>query len=121
VAGPGDLAWAPDGKTLAVSHRAEKAVLLFDTATGKERERLALDAWAVAVSPDGKTLACSVASGADWAVVLVELATGKERRRFAGHQLPVRVLTFSPDGKTLASGGDDATVLVWDVAGPGKD
>jgi WD40 repeat protein len=121
VAGPGDLAWAPDGKTLAVSHRAEKAVLLFDPAAGKERARLPLDAWALAVSPDGKTLACSVPSGADWAVVLVELATGKERRRFAGHRQPVGVLAFSPDGKTLASGSADATVLVWDVAGPGKD
>jgi hypothetical protein len=33
-----------------------------------------------------------------------------------GHLEPVLSLTVSPDGKTLASGSADATVLLWDVA-----
>ena len=33
---------------------------------------------------------------------------------FKGH-MQVTALTFSPDGKQVASGSFDGTVLVWDV------
>jgi WD40 repeat protein len=32
-----------------------------------------------------------------------------------GHRAPAPCLTFSPDGRTLASGSGDGTVLVWDL------
>ena len=32
-----------------------------------------------------------------------------------GHTLFVRWITFSPDGKTLASASDDGTLRLWDV------
>jgi hypothetical protein len=62
-------------------------------------------------------LASAVFTGHDPDVRLYELATGRERRRFVGHQANAHALTFSPDGKRLAAGGDEGTILVWDVTG----
>ncbi|MBY0528552.1 MAG: WD40 domain-containing protein [Gemmataceae bacterium] len=44
-----------------------------------------------------------------------EVATGKERARLTGHLARVLSVAFAADGKTLASGSEDTTILVWDV------
>ena len=49
---------------------------------------------------------------------LWEATTGKERWRFEGHRHLVRSGAFSPDGKLLATGSHDTTVLVWDLGSP---
>jgi WD40 repeat protein len=41
-------------------------------------------------------------------------------RILKGHRGPIRCLAYSPDGRTLASGGDDQAVRLWDLAG-GED
>jgi len=36
--------------------------------------------------------------------------------RSIAHPAPVRCIAFSPDGKTLATGGGDSIIRLWDVA-----
>src|SRR5262245_53500873 len=46
---------------------------------------------------------------------VTQAAQVKEIRRFGGPQQEVNALTFSPNGKTLASSGSDGVLHLWDI------
>ncbi len=66
--------------------------------------------WAVAFSPDGKTLA---SGSQDTTIRLRDLNTYKGTA-LKGHEYGVYCLAYSPDGKKLVSGSVDSTARVWD-------
>jgi eukaryotic-like serine/threonine-protein kinase len=107
-----DVAYSPDGRTLASAGQG-RIVKLWETATGAEIRTLHISANALAYSPDGRTLA---SAGFDKMVKLWEAATGAEIRTLRGHADSVEGVAYSPDGRTLASASRDRTVRLWDAA-----
>jgi len=73
----------------------------------------ATSSFALAFSPDSKTLATS---GANQAILLFDSHTGRQEGELRGHRGKIRALAYSPDGKLLASGGEDGDVMLWNPA-----
>jgi RNA polymerase sigma factor (sigma-70 family) len=109
------LTFSADGKTLFSGTTPEGSLRVWDPATGKERSRVAGGASSLALSPDGRLLAV----GGDEALSLRDPVTGKELRNLK-HPWEVRALSFSADGRRLASScadpANDLTIRVWDVS-----
>jgi WD40 repeat protein len=68
---------------------------------------------AAAFSPDGRMFAAPGPGD----IVVFETASGQPRLRLRGHLQQITGLSFTADGKTLASASDDSTLLLWDVTG----
>jgi RNA polymerase sigma factor (sigma-70 family) len=130
----GLLSFSPDGKSIA--YASPDLVQVRATGTGKEIHRLRRPledrfVAGLAYSPSGRVLAVveshhapSVSmtalpekdSKASCVICLWDILTGQEIRQI---QVPpesyVSSMTFAPDGQSLATGGADTAILLWDV------
>src|SRR5688500_19873252 len=64
---------------------------------------------ALAIDPSGQLLA---AARADHSIGLWNVTAGRVQADLRKHQEVVKALAFSPDGKTIASGGDDRAPML---------
>jgi WD40 repeat protein len=115
------VAFSADGRLVAV-HAMNTAIYVFETATGKQVQRLGrqpeadeyVDFAHLVFSADGNYLASW--TDLDHTIRLWDLTTGKERWHFADPEKHTAVFfAFSPDGRMLAVGAA-RKIQVWELA-----
>jgi hypothetical protein len=109
----GDLAFLPDGRTLALN--GHEAVILLDVQTGERTEGPPAGPYLrrLAMGADGNLVTSSRDRCAVW-----DLRTNDPVFVISSRDGGPEVLcaAFSPDGSRLALGCEDGTTLVWDAA-----
>ena len=107
------MVFTPDGQFMAAA--AGDAVRLWNTGEGTLMLTIKdlPGVRAIAISPDGATLAIGLQ---DSSIQLRSLPDGSLSQTLSGHEGWIRCLVFSPDGSQLASGAFDATARIWDVS-----
>lgn len=120
-----DVAFSPDGRTLASSGgNQDTDIALWEMPSGRLRRRLRVPAkdnywpWtnAMVFSPDGKKLLTADVRGT---LHLWNVAAGDELYSIDAHPKShgATAVAFSADGQWFASGGEDGVVRVWSTDG----
>jgi WD40 repeat protein len=109
------------GRVWSIDYAAGKVEPDIEKATLREET---LSALSVVFSRDGKRFAVPVVGEpfTTYGVRVYDWPKRKALHTFVGHLGPVTTIRFSPDGKSLATGAEDTSVLLWDLTkglGPG--
>ncbi len=120
-------AWSPDGAYLAIGD-SDFTVQVWNVATVRNVYTYSghtSDVLAVAWSPDGPDGKRIASGSSDGTVQVWDALTGGHVYIYRGHAdfalghftggSAVNSVAWAPDGKHIASGGNDATVQVWPV------
>ncbi|MBR1240084.1 TIR domain-containing protein [Bradyrhizobium sp. AUGA SZCCT0274] len=107
----GDIAWSPEGRTLA-SSSVDGTIAVWDIQTGERLHVLKAEVNSrVAFDPKGGVLA---SGGHNTTVRLWDVTKGSLIRTLEGHEQYVADVSWSKDGRWLASCSPDTTVRIWD-------
>jgi WD40 repeat protein/tRNA A-37 threonylcarbamoyl transferase component Bud32 len=130
------VAFSPNGRTLATSG-ADGTVQLWDPEARPDRVVLDHEPSVAPLGELPRSLRNSLAAqdpkleitswtrnsdgslyavGTNDHIVLRSAGDGQRASFLLGHKRRIASLSFSPDGRTLASGADDGTVRLWNVA-----
>jgi WD40 repeat protein len=111
-----DAAFDPQGKAVLVASGEDETVILFEAISGRVIRRYPCEREPdrVAFSPDGTRIAAGTFNGP-----INVWNTGDPQDRFLllspGDYSSIVHLGFSPDGKYLATSGNDYTTRLWDM------
>jgi len=113
------VAFSPDG-TLTATTGLDGTLQIHDAITGNLVRTLMGEGPMLggAFSPDGKLLITAVYrrnDGGNGFAQLWDVATGSVVRGFTTQSTTVRSVALSPDGKLLATVGEDASVRIWNA------
>jgi WD40 repeat protein len=110
--GGNTVAFSPDGRTVALG--GSDTIVLWDLVARREVRRLTGHrAGGLWFSPDSRFLA-TVAYGC---IRVWDVPAGKLLSPDGGHESPVQALSFSADGRLLATAAfDDSTIRLWEAA-----
>ena len=116
------VAFSPDGSLLATTSIAPSEIDLWDVKTRTLLARLPHErnVIALAFSPDGKTLASTggypYTTGTPAELTLWDVPSRSKSANLTGHTSSAGWLSFSPDGRLLATPQGDGSVILWNVA-----
>lgn len=109
------IAWSPDGRTLASGPILKnEGIHLWDVEAGKLIQTLKSggSVLSLAWSPDRQLLASGLAEDS---IEIWDIKMRKLYRKFEGNINDVFIVTWSPDGNVLASGGTNNNIQLWNV------
>src|SRR5688572_29733346 len=120
-----NVVFTPDGHQI-ISVSEDKTIRIWSADTGEMLKKFESQIgegpegmfYTSALSPDGKLLAVAgykVESENENYIIIIDLEKGTQVSTAIGHSDIITTLSFSCNGKFLASGGADNTVKIWKV------
>ena len=113
------VAFSPDGRTLATGGIFDQRVNLWDVETGARINGPNVHVngtYSLTFSPDGQVLACGVYR----AIELWNLAPVQKNIELGGQAIGFSSVRFSPDGKYVLGGTSGRSIKLWDAATSGQ-
>ena len=105
---------SPNGKHKLEARDGHRATLI-DVESGRHLDLSSYLIQSACFSPDSRWFV--TAQEDDNVVRIWDAGSGELLARLTGSEVAVRTVAFAPDGKRVAAGAEDGSVLIWDLGG----